>query len=187
MVNFLQKKLSFRRLFLLLIVVCITAILLLSTGFGTLVATTNSTEFCISCHEMESTVYQEYRQSIHYSNPSGVRAECADCHVPKEFGPKMVRKIMAVRDIYHTLIGTMDTPEKFNAHRLALAERVWEYMENSDSRECRTCHSFNAMDFKHQSKRARKKMMKAKETGKTCIQCHKGIAHHLPEDYDEDA
>jgi nitrate/TMAO reductase-like tetraheme cytochrome c subunit len=25
--------------------------------------------------------------------------------------------------------------------------------------------------------------MKAKEEGKTCIDCHKGIAHHLPKEY----
>ncbi len=161
--------------------------LLLAGGFSTLVAKTNSTDFCISCHEMEATVYKEYRESIHYSNTSGVRAECADCHVPKQFGPKMLRKVMAARDVYHTLLGTMDTPEKFESHRLQLAERVWDYMEKSDSRECRSCHSFEAMDFKHQSDRASRKMQKAMERGKTCIECHKGIAHSLPEVYDDEA
>lgn len=176
---------SLRRLILLLFIVSGAISLLLATGFNTLVATTNDTEFCISCHEMEETVYQEYKESIHYSNPSGVRAECADCHVPKAFGPKVARKVMAVRDIYHSILGTIDTKEKFDSHRLEMAERVWEYMEKSNSRECRSCHSFNAMDFEHQSKRARKKMMKAKEKRKTCIECHKGIAHRLPDDYED--
>jgi nitrate/TMAO reductase-like tetraheme cytochrome c subunit len=27
--------------------------------------------------------------------------------------------------------------------------------------------------------------MKAKEEGKTCIDCHKGIAHQLPKEYEE--
>jgi cytochrome c-type protein NapC len=30
-----------------------------------------------------------------------------------------------------------------------------------------------------------KKHMKAKAEGKSCIDCHKGIAHHLPKEYEE--
>ncbi|MDP3861874.1 MAG: NapC/NirT family cytochrome c, partial [Phaeovulum sp.] len=41
-------------------------------GFNTAMEATNTLEFCISCHEMRDTVYVEYQQSIHYSNPSGV-------------------------------------------------------------------------------------------------------------------
>ncbi len=34
-----------------------------------------------------------------------------------------------------------------------------------------------------QKQSAYKKHMKAKDQGKTCIDCHKGIAHHLPKEY----
>ena len=59
-------------------------------------------------------------------------------------------------------------------------------MQASDSRECRNCHSYEAMDFHKQSPRGAEKMQAAMEKGKTCIECHKGIAHKLPEDFEED-
>jgi cytochrome c-type protein NapC len=42
------------------------------------------------------------------------------------------------------------------------------------------------MDFKKQQKRPQKKHPQAMKQGKTCIDCHKGIAHSLPEGYEED-
>ena len=160
--------------------------ILLWSGFNSLVAHTNNTEFCISCHELRNTVYQEYKESTHYKNPAGVRVGCPDCHVPRSWGAKMLRKIQASNDIYHKVVGSIDTPEKFEAKRMQLAERVWASMEASDSRECRNCHSYEAMDFKHQSRRGAKKMNVAMKNGKTCIECHKGIAHNLPAEYEDE-
>ena len=147
---------------------------------------TNTTEFCISCHEMEQTVYQEYKRSIHYQNASGVVAGCPDCHVPREWGPKILRKIVASRELYHKVMGTIDTPEKFAEKRLELAERVWLAMEETDSRECRACHQQNHMDAEKQSRRANEKMVPGLEKGKSCIECHKGIAHKNPADEEDD-
>ena len=155
-------------------------------GFVGAVEYTNRTEFCISCHEMEQTVYQEYLASTHYKTASGVGAACADCHVPREWGPKIVRKVRATGELYHAFMGHIDTPEKFEAKRLELAERVWAEMEANDSRECRGCHSTNRMDFHKQSRRAKEKMEPAAEQGKTCIECHKGLVHNLPEGYGDD-
>ncbi len=146
---------------------------------------TNQTEFCISCHEMEQTVYKEFLKSPHYSNPSGVTAGCADCHVPREWGPKLVRKIRATAELYHKLVGTISTQEKFEGKRLELAERVWEGMEQNDSRECRHCHNQQRMDFHKQTRRAQEKMELALKEGKTCIECHKGIAHKKPDEDDD--
>lgn len=150
-------------------------------GFNTFMEHTNTLGFCISCHEMEQTVYQEYKKSSHYSNPAGVRAICSDCHVPKEWTAKLVRKIQATNELFHKIVGTIDTPEKFEAKRLAMAERVWASMEATDSRECRNCHTFEAMEFEAQERRPREKHPEAMNDGKTCIECHKGIAHKLPE------
>ena len=52
-----------------------------------------------------------------------------------------------------------------------------------NSRECRNCHSFNAMSGDEQKQSVFKKHMKAKDEGQTCIDCHKGIAHKLPKEY----
>lgn len=150
-------------------------------GFHTALELTNSEEFCISCHEMGDNVYPEYKETIHYSNPSGVRASCPDCHVPKEWGPMMVRKIQASRELWGKIIGTIDTPEKFEAKRLKLARNEWRRMKASDSQECRNCHTLESMDIPNQKQRARKQHEMAIEDGMTCIQCHQGIAHHLPE------
>jgi nitrate/TMAO reductase-like tetraheme cytochrome c subunit len=155
-------------------------------GFNTFMEYTNSLEFCVSCHEMDQLVYREYQKTIHYKNRTGVRVVCADCHVPKAWTPKLIRKIRASNELFHKIVGTIDTPEKFEARRLQMAERVWASMQASDSQECRNCHSYEAMDFHKQSSRGAEKMQAAMEKGKTCIECHKGIAHKLPEDFEED-
>lgn len=154
-------------------------------GFNTAMEATNSLEFCISCHEMRNTVYQEYTQTVHYKNASGVRAICSDCHVPHAWGAKVVRKVKASRELWHKAVGTISTPEKFEAQRLAMAERVWAEMKRTDSKECRNCHSLHSMDFEEQRARSREKMEPVAlgtdlSGGSTCIDCHKGIAHKLP-------
>ena len=153
-------------------------------GFNTLLAHTNATEFCISCHEMEANVYKDYVETAHYSNASGVRAGCADCHVPKEYGPKLLAKVIAVKDVYHHLLGTIDTREKYLEHRMDMARRVWKKMYESDSRECNTCHSYDAMHWEKQSRKGKAQMKKAQRKGITCIECHQGVAHSLPLHYD---
>jgi cytochrome c-type protein NapC len=69
-------------------------------AFNTGVEATNQLKFCIGCHEMRDTVYQEYKDSIHYSNRSGVRAICADCRVPKDWTHKLLRKAKAFFDSF---------------------------------------------------------------------------------------
>ncbi len=155
-------------------------------GFNTAMEATNTLEFCISCHEMRDTVYEEYKQTIHYSNRTGVRAVCSDCHVPKDWAHKMARKVKASGEIWGKLTGTIDTPEKFEAHRLELATHEWDRMKKSDSRECRNCHSFDGMDTEKQKNRASKMHKIAQSDNKTCIDCHKGIAHKKPKNMPEE-
>ena len=154
-------------------------------GGAYMMGKTNSLEFCISCHSMYDTVYQEYKESLHYQNASGVRATCPDCHVPKAFGPLMVAKLFAVADIYHEIVGSIDTPEKFEAKRWAMAQKVWKRLEETDSGTCRSCHGsgHETMALDEQDKFARRKHKRAfNEGGKTCIDCHKGLTHELPDE-----
>jgi cytochrome c-type protein NapC len=139
----------------------------------------NTEAFCISCHEMRSTVYEELKQTIHYKNRSGVRAICSDCHVPKEWIYKVRRKIQATNELYHHILGSIDTPEEFEKRRLELAQHVWATMKANDSHECRNCHSAEAMD-PHKQTPASQVMYAAMKAGATCIDCHRGIAHKLP-------
>ncbi|WP_371227292.1 NapC/NirT family cytochrome c [Roseovarius sp. 2305UL8-3] len=152
-------------------------------GFHTAMEATNTEKFCISCHEMKENVFAEYEGTIHQNNHSGVRATCPDCHVPKAWGPKVVRKIQATKELYGHFIGIIDTPEKFEAHRLEMATRVWAAMKRTDSRECRNCHNFDYMDLTQQETRAADNHQRGFDAGQTCIDCHQGIAHELPEDW----
>ena len=150
-------------------------------GFNWALEMTNTEKFCISCHEMEDNVFKEYRNTIHYQNRTGVRATCPDCHVPKDWTHKMIRKVQASKELWGKMVGTIDTREKFEAKRLQLARNEWKRMKAADSRECRNCHSFESMNPEAQKQRARKQHEMAKEDNMTCIDCHKGIAHHKPE------
>ena len=79
-------------------------------------AYTNEMEFCTSCHSMKINL-EEYKETLHYKNASGVQTTCSDCHVPKPFIPKMIAKVVAAKDVYHEIMGTIDTREKYEAHR----------------------------------------------------------------------
>ena len=142
---------------------------------------TNRTEFCLSCHTMQ-TPYEELKKTVHYSNRTGTSVGCADCHVasskePFDYARKLTQKVFASKDVIGEILGTIDTPEKFEAHRLTMAKRVWAHMKETDSKECRNCHKFEKMDTTKQKDRSAVKHEGAVQDGKTCIDCHKGIAH----------
>ena len=147
--------------------------------FNFVVAATNTTDFCTSCHSMSAYIEPEWAKSVHYKNRTGVRAGCADCHVPKVFVPKMVAKVLAAKDIYHEILGTIDTREKFEERRRLMAERVWDKMRATNSRECRNCHTIKHMAF---DKQLTFQHNPVEEMGLTCIDCHKGIAHTIPKE-----
>lgn len=151
-------------------------------GFNTALEATNTEEFCISCHEMENNVYEEMKSTIHFSNRSGVRATCPDCHVPHNWTDKIARKMQASKEVWGTIFGTINTREKFLDHRKRLAQNEWHRLKANDSLECRNCHNFDYMDFTAQGNRAAKMHSTSLANGeKTCIDCHKGIAHRLPD------
>jgi cytochrome c-type protein NapC len=166
-----------------ILVIGIVLGIILWGGFNTAMEWTNREAFCISCHEMEANVYKEYTDTIHYSNRTGVRATCPDCHVPKEWTHKLIRKVQATNELYHHFKGSVDTPAKFDAKRFELAQHVWTAMKKTDSRECRNCHDYDSMNFAKQEGRSQKRHEEASDQGLTCIDCHKGIAHRLPKQY----
>jgi cytochrome c-type protein NapC len=151
-------------------------------GFNTALEATNTEEFCIGCHEHKENVYQEMRDTVHFTNRSGVRATCPDCHVPHDWTEKIARKTAASKDVWGKLFGTINTTDKFNAKRRELAENEWARFKANDSLECRNCHEFEYMDFTTQSLWASEQHSTSLASGeKTCIDCHKGIAHDLPD------
>lgn len=151
-------------------------------GFNTALEITNTEKFCVGCHEMRNNVFVELQPTIHYTNRSGVRATCPDCHVPHNWSDKIARKLQASKEVWGTLFGTIATREKFLEKRLELAQHEWSRLKANNSLECRNCHNLNSMDFTRQSNRAAQAHSTELASGaKTCIDCHKGIAHRLPD------
>jgi cytochrome c-type protein NapC len=167
------------------------AVLVLGVGVGVAVFASvgsfmvyaNSEPFCAnSCHEMTVGVAAEYKGSVHDVNRTGVRATCNDCHVPHEYLPNYAAKLGLFSDLWgHFITGSIDTKEKFEAKRYELAKRVWVYMKENDSRECRHCHTTAKMDAEKQTEKARKRHEKLRTEGLTCIDCHFAIAHNEPD------
>ena len=151
-------------------------------GFNTALEATNTEAFCTSCHEMEANVFEELKPTIHYTNRSGVRATCPDCHVPHDWTDKMGRKMQASKEVWGKIFGTINTREKFLDNRLKLAQHEWDRLKANDSLECRNCHDYDSMDLTRQASRAAFIHRSYLATGQaTCIDCHKGIAHRLPD------
>ena len=151
-------------------------------GFNTVLEATNTERFCVSCHEMKTNVFEELKGTIHFTNRSGVRATCPDCHVPHNWTDKIARKMQASMEVWGHLFGTIDMREEFLSLRRYMAGREWERMKANDSLECRNCHSAESMDLTKQNQRAaqaHERFLFTRE--KTCIDCHKGIAHKLPD------
>jgi cytochrome c-type protein NapC len=151
-------------------------------AFNTALEFANTETFCTGCHEMRENVFAELQRTIHYTNRSGVRAKCSDCHVPHNWTNKIARKMQASKEVWGKIFGTIDTREKFVDKRLELAQHEWARMKANDSLECRNCHGADFMDFTRQSPRAAFMHAKYLVPGeRTCIDCHKGIAHQLPD------
>jgi cytochrome c-type protein NapC len=161
-----------------LVLVLAGGVLMVAGAAG--LAWTNTEGFCIGCHEMRDNVYAEYKGTIHDTNRTGVRAICSDCHVPREPVALIKRKFRASLELWGHFRGVVDTPEKFEAHRAQLAQNVWRRMKETDSLECRNCHRADKMDPDKQSEKAKARHAKGRAEGKTCIDCHYGIAHKEP-------
>ena len=171
-----SSKYSILALVFVGIVITLVGIFAVHKGFEH--ASTN--EFCIGCHTMQQN-FDEYKESVHFKNASGVRADCVDCHQPKDLVGMVQTKLMASKDVYNQFVTKkIDTPEKFEEHRLELAQMVWDRMKKQNSSTCKSCHNYSAMDHAKQSPEAAAAMTDAAAKDMNCIECHKGIAHELP-------
>lgn len=153
--------------------------------FGALQYASTDT-FCTSCHEMKKPA-EELSHSQHYANAFGIRAGCADCHVPPGFLPGLMKHMASSVEIWGHLRGELDTSAKYESRRMELAQKVWKELKANNSAECRSCHTTVAMASAKQPSEAAKAdaispatMHQSLAASFTCIDCHKGIAHALP-------
>ena len=81
-------------------------------GFNTALEVTNTEKFCTGCHEMRDNVFAELKSTIHFTNRSGVRASCPDCHVPHNWTDKIARKMQASKEVWGKSVRLSSTPAK---------------------------------------------------------------------------
>lgn len=157
--------------------------------YGSLIDYTSSLNFCAhTCHEMESTVYEEYTHSKHFKNQQGVVVVCADCHVPHHNWPAtFVAKFFATFELWDHFIGREYIKERFEARRPELAKKVWANFAATNARECKACHQYANMVLEDQNPSARTLHTLAMGTDRNCVDCHKGITHKLMTDSAEAA
>lgn len=150
-------------------------------ALGTWVTTiehTNHTEFCITCHIMRDSVYQEYMHSAHYSNKFGVRVGCPDCHVPQySWIDEVFAKVDTIGELYSFFLQGKDTAEALEKDRPELAKHVWAKFAATNARECKHCHNYSAMVAEEQKPSARVSHGDAMKIDQNCVECHKGLTH----------
>ena len=162
---------------LLLVGGVVGAVSVIGTQVG--VHLTGTDEFCgTTCHSHAKFVFPEHKESVHYSNRTGVRAMCVDCHVPHQYPAVLFYKAKAgIRDAIAEFRGTISTQEKFENERWRLANNVWDEMRENNSANCRTCHDPAAMNPAKQGEMVAKQHKMVAEGKATCIDCHTGVAH----------
>lgn len=101
------------------------------------------------------------------------------CHVPISRSIYLGTKIRAVKDIYGEMVGTIDTPEKYEAHKLAMAQSVPKTLKRERS-HCRPATATTPWTSPPQRPEARPQHPVAIKQGETCIDCHMGVAHIPP-------
>lgn len=144
------------------------------------VEVTDQDAFCLVCHV--SDIGLEIADHPHGDTAEARAVRCADCHLPQAFGPRVVAKMdSGLRDVRAHILGTIDTPEKFEAERMRLAKKTWRQMKENDSQACRHCHDPTTWDLSTQTGWAQRYHEMARADERTCITCHKGFAHALPE------
>jgi len=148
-----------------------------AAAFEGVLQVTGSQAFCTSCHVMAG-VEREWSESVHGRNASGFKATCADCHVGPGRVAEVKAKVHAIRAELIPWLGGVRRPEQIEEKRLALAERVWQHLRETDSASCRSCHEMTEQDLALQETRARAEHVDAAKQGQTCIECHDdGVAH----------
>lgn len=161
-------------------------------GAAVLVATTqmvratSTNEFCAgACHSMQ-WANAAYQRSVHYSNSMGMRAGCADCHIPHHTGhsgPLDYLQLVAfkthigIRDMIAEVRGTISTREKWEEARPRLSEEFEQWVKDGHSITCTGCHDLRAFggDYSEMTKMVHADLLHAKAVN--CLKCHKHVGH----------
>jgi len=146
---------------------------------------TSSDAFCMTCHSNHS-LKDEVLASAHGGGKSGIVVECQQCHLPQEPFQYLIKKIIVSKDVIGFLtIDGFNTQEWLDANRKEQADHARDFLRSIDSSTCQNCHKRIYEDQPETMKKMAKRMhsnnfKKTEDKRKTCIDCHKGVAHPYP-------
>lgn len=141
----------------------------LALGGAEMIERTSGVEFCASCHSMKAAA-RAYEADIHGgSNKFGVRAHCADCHLP------------------HDNVFSYLTTKGSNGVEDALGELFWaksfDWIGNLHNREaftyssgCRKCHDLGTIRYEIPKAYLAHRDYKMGIV-KSCVHCHQHVGH----------
>jgi nitrate/TMAO reductase-like tetraheme cytochrome c subunit len=153
-------------------------------GAGLLIASvevnryTSTDGFCTSCHTMATLAADpHFVQSTHRANGEGVRATCADCHIPATswFTETYAHAHDGIRDVVAQAIHNYNVPAIWELRRVELAHVVRDQMRREDSVTCRHCHDAAAIRPASEQGRAAHALLSKQPL--TCIDCHFNLVH----------
>ena len=152
-------------------------------GFNTAMELTNTEAFCTGCHEMRDNVYQELQRTIHYTNRSGVRAKCPDCHVPAQLDAQDRAQDAGVegslgQDLRHDRHAREVRREAPRARAARVGAHEGERLARVPQLPRLRLHGLHAPE---PARRVHALDATSCTGERTCIDCHKGIAHRLPD------
>lgn len=145
-------------------------VVVLASGF--MVETTNTDEFCASCHVMEP-FRLAWQESVHGGmNAQGFAAQCVDCHLPHgNFVDYLVTK---------AITGTSDV-----MHNLTIDGKNFDWAANSEANRlkftfdsaCKRCHvNLLSPTMKRGGFMAHRDYING-FTKKMCAECHPHVGH----------
>jgi len=146
-------------------------------GEDTLTATSDA-EFCVTCHTMDP-FEQAHEADVHGGNNAhGVRAGCADCHLPHDnsFNYMVVKGRTGIHDLW---VENFGDPE--NVDWEAGREHREDYTYDSG---CLSCHtSLETATMATNKALIAHKPYFAGEIDDQCTTCHKHVGHANLSDY----
>ncbi|SHI15804.1 NapC/NirT family cytochrome c [Ferrimonas marina] len=146
---------------------------------------TSTDEFCMTCHSNHS-LKDEVLASAHGNNRAGVVVQCQQCHIAQEPFNYLVKKIVVSKDIWGYLtIDGFNTQEWLEANRKEQADLALAYLKRIDSSTCQNCHNQVTQEAPEAMKTMAARMhaanyKKEPDQRRTCVDCHKGVAHPYP-------
>jgi nitrate/TMAO reductase-like tetraheme cytochrome c subunit len=157
-----------------------------------MVNASSSSNFCATeCHSMKWAA-AAWEKSPHYRNPFGVRASCADCHIPFEsrpatpfqyvFGTLWTKGLDGVQDVAAKLRGVIADEAEWNAEKPRLSAEVRAWFKQTHSATCQGCHKLDAFETTGPSAFMAMEVHAGLIKASTvyCLECHSGIAHVYP-------